>query len=71
MSENTVNNSEVVIVKEPWYKKLWNHPLTRRIVKGGLAVGACIGSGVIGYKAGLKHNVSGTEMEIEPEDDAE
>ena len=44
-----------VTEKEAWYKRLWKNPVTKKVVKGVAAVGACIGSAVIGFKAGVKH----------------
>lgn len=73
--EAIVTSGEVTEAKTPWYKKLWNNPTTRKIVKGIGAAAACVGSAVIGYKAGLKNASAMTDVEEEmqpaEENDAE
>ena len=74
--EAIVTSGEVTEAKTTWYKKLWNNPTARKIVKGIGAAAACVGSAVIGYKAGLKNGAAplpaeGTVDETEEENDAE
>lgn len=62
--EAIATTGDVGEAKENILVRLWKAPLTKKIVKGVATVGACVGSAIIGYKAGTKH---GPKLESLPE----
>ena len=71
--EAIATTGEVTEAKKPLLKRLWEKPITKKIVAGLTTAAMCVGSAVLGYKAGSKHALTPlpAEGEVSEEDDAE
>ena len=58
--------------KDPWYIRLYRHPITKKVLKIAGVVGGIVGAGFGGYELGIHSPVKGLrwqklEAEEEPE----
>ena len=54
--------------KDPWYIRLYRHPVTKKVLKIAGVVGGIVGAGFGGYELGLHSAAHAETSSLEPEE---